>query len=337
MGLRDDLNPTAADARDLDLSAWLADIAAQYRTRRAIDAVAVEWRTSAAYRRLDAAFATAADDSAETCAAIAATLLADAWVDTLVAGLADRLRSDPFAEPPFQMIDSDIHKGLAIYDTPAVSIGFGAINAGRLAAKKTAPRGATSINFTGKMSVLRFIRAGDACLSFWEVPRIGADFSLASARPCRYAGKRRIVDGEVLIVDGRRQAYVIEHARANMLLAQAEISADQAPVSVEYDSAGLAAIGCSANDDGASRIQMMATLLRKLDRRAAFPVLASFLAHPDFFVRWHVMRELIGLDARAALPHLAALAEHDPHPDVRAAAQATLARLALPADARKAA
>lgn len=337
MGLRDDLDPTPADARGLDLSAWLADITAQHRTRRTIDAVAMEWRSSAAYRRLDAAFATAADDSAETCAAIAAALLTDGWVDALVASLADRLRSDPLAEPPFQMVDSDFHKGLVVYDRPEVSIALGAINVGRLAAKKTAPRGATSINFTGKISVLRFIRAGGACLSFWEVPQIGADFSLAAAQLCRDAGKRRIADGEVLIVDGRREAYVIEHARANMLLAQAEISAGQAPVRVEYDSASLAAIGCSANDDGASRIQMMATLLRKLDRRAAFPVLASFLAHPDFFVRWHVMRELIGLDAHAARPHLAALAERDTHPDVRAAAQATLTRLALPAEARKAA
>lgn len=337
MRVHGDLNPTPAETPGPDLSAWLADVAAQHRTRGTISAAATEWRASTAYRRFDTAFATAAGESAETCAAIAAKLLAGGWIDTLVASLAHRSRDDPFAEPPFQMIDSEFHKGLVVYDMPEVSIALGAINAGRLAAKKAAPRGATSINFTGRMSVLRFVRAGGACLSFWEIPPIDTEFSLASAPSCRRAGARRVADGDILIIDGRRQSYVIEHARTNMLLAQAEISIDQAPVSVEYDSASLAAIGCSANDDGASRIQMLATLLRKLDRRAAFPVLAACLTHADFFVRWHVMRELIGLDARAALPHLAAMAGHDAHPDVRAAARATFARLAPLIDARKAA
>ena len=36
--------------------------------------------------------------------------------------------------------------------------------------------------------------------------------------------------------------------------------------------------------------------------------MAGFLDHPDFFVRWHVMRELLGLDAAAALPHLKRMA-----------------------------
>ena len=42
--------------------------------------------------------------------------------------------------------------------------------------------------------------------------------------------------------------------------------------------------------------------------------------------RWHVMRELLGLDVRAALPHLRRMASADPHPDARGAADAVLAR-----------
>ena len=45
-------------------------------------------------------------------------------------------------------------------------------------------------------------------------------------------------------------------------------------------------------------------------------------------MRWHVMRELLGIDAEAALPHLKRMAARDPHPDVRRAARSVLDRLA---------
>jgi HEAT repeat protein len=123
---------------------------------------------------------------------------------------------------------------------------------------------------------------------------------------------------------------VIEQARANLLILHAEISLDAAPLSVEYDSATFSYVGCSATGDGASRIQMLATLLRKLGCDEAFPTLAGFLDHQDFFVRWHVMRELLGIDAGAALPHLKRMAARDPHADVRRAARTVLDRLEAP-------
>jgi HEAT repeat protein len=74
---------------------------------------------------------------------------------------------------------------------------------------------------------------------------------------------------------------------------------------------------------------MITTLLRKMRCDEAFEVIAEFLDDPHFFVRWHVMRELLGLDAVAALPHLCRLASGDPHPEVRRAAGAVLARIRL--------
>ena len=80
---------------------------------------------------------------------------------------------------------------------------------------------------------------------------------------------------------------------------------------------------------------MITTLLRKLDHQAAFPSVAAFLDHQDFFVRWHVMKELLGLDAHAALPHLKRMAASDPHPEPRRAARAVLDRLERPATPSK--
>ena len=69
---------------------------------------------------------------------------------------------------------------------------------------------------------------------------------------------------------------------------------------------------------------MITTLLRKLDAGRAVPEMAAFLDHPNFFVRWHVMRDLLALDAAAAMPHLKRMAARDPHPETRRCARKVL-------------
>jgi hypothetical protein len=251
-------------------------------------------------------------------------------VDAVIDQLAEQLRRDPFFDPPFSAINSDVHTGLVLFEDMRVSVAAGVTRVADLAAKKTAKRGATSVGFSGRVSVLKFVRAGGARISLWEAPPITAQFTASDAGQCVRTGERHLADGDILTIDGRRQGYVIEQARANLFVIQAEINLDQAPVSVEYDSATRAYVGCSATGDGSSRIQMITTLLRKLGCEASFPVLAGFLDHQDFFVRWHVMRELLGIDAEAALPHLKRMAARDSHPDVRRAARSVLDRLQAP-------
>lgn len=134
------------------------------------------------------------------------------------------------------------------------------------------------------------------------------------------------MDGEIVVLDGRYQSFIIDHASSNLFILQATVKHGRAPIMVEYDSETHAYIGCSAADDSASRIQMITTLLRKLDCIAAFSAIATFVDHPSFFVRWHVVRELLGLDAIAALPHLKHMAATDPHPENRRVAREVLDR-----------
>jgi len=94
---------------------------------------------------------------------------------------------------------------------------------------------------------------------------------------------------------------------------------------VEYDSSSLTFVNASSTDEVASRVQLMVSLLRTMDRQDAVPLVAEALNSPRFYTRWHVMRELLAMDADAALPHLRRMAEADPHPEVRAAAVQTLA------------
>jgi hypothetical protein len=311
------------------LKDWVADPERQRLTQAEIDAFSKNWSRHPAHLGFRAAMASLDAPDADAVAAVVRILFADdGWVDALVGGLAEAMARDAFFDPPFRAINSDIHSGLIAYEDELMTVTAGVSGAGLLAAKKNGERGATSVHFTGHVSVLKFVKSGGARLSFWEAPAIGKDFAAAGAGRCVPTGSRSVADGEILIVDGRRQSWVIDRVQSNLVVLQAEIKKDQAPVSVEYDSATGAYVGCCASDDSASRIQLLASLVRKLGHDDAFAALAEFLTHEDFFVRWHVMRELLGIDAGAALPLLRRMAEADPHPDPRRAAHQVLARIA---------
>ena len=97
-----------------------------------------------------------------------------------------------------------------------------------------------------------------------------------------------------------------------------------APLAAEYDSKTLAFVGASSTDEASSRVQMMVSLLRTMEREDALPLIVEALDSPHFYTRWHIMRELLAMDADAALPPLRRMAAGDPHPEVRAAARQTL-------------
>jgi hypothetical protein len=322
-----------------ELDTWLRDRAAQRRSRAGSDAFAAAWNSGLHHRAFAEAMASLPERTAPAVTAKMVELLGDdRWIDALIEDLCGALRADPCFEPPFRHISSEIHSGLIVFEDDQVSLAAGLTSLASLAQKKRRKGRPSSIGFSGQVEILKFVRAGGARLSFWEAPHIDGAFTAAGAGRCRRTGERGIGDGEVLVVDGRHQSFVIEHASSNLLVLQATVKPDQAPLSVEYDSVTHEYVGCSAADDSASRIQMITTLLRKLDCAAAVPAMAEFLDHPNFFVRWHVMRELLGLDVEAALPHLKRMAAGDPHPETRRAARAVLDRLERPrAGARKAA
>ena len=315
---------------DKRLSEW-ADAPERYRQSEAgINRFAADWNHGLHNRQIAAAMGEVAAPKADLVADAVCRLFKDKkWAGGLIDAISEEMRKDPFFVPPFRHINSDVHQGLIVYEDSLVSIALGVSNVMQLAAKKNVKRGATSIGFTGQVSVLKFVASGGARMSLWEAPFIGPEFSRANAGTCRKTGEHHPADGEIMVVDGRFQSFVIEHAKSNILLLQATMKPDQAPLSVEYDSASHEYVGCSAADDSASRIQMIVTLLRKLERADAFPVIAAFLDNPNFYVRWHVMRELLGLDAMAALPLLERMAAEDPHEDNRNAARHVLDSLRL--------
>lgn len=307
------------------LAAWLADRGAQQRSRDAVDAVSRTWARHSLMTDLETRLATLPEgDGAGVLDAARAFL---DRTDDIAALLGDMLagsRADPFFRPPLHPVSSEIHAGLLLFHHRDLSISLGISGVDMLAAKKATPRGPGSISFSGITGLFRFVKAGGATLSFWEAPPIGDDFVASRAGKCRFVERRRIADGEEIVLDGRRQSFVIEHATSDLLYLHAMVRPEAAPLSAEYDSRSLAFVGASSTDETASRIQMMVSLLRTMEREDAVPLIEEALASPHFYTRWHVMRELLALDADAAHPHLLRMAAGDPHPEVRAAARQTL-------------
>ena len=307
------------------LAAWLADPEAQARSYARVEASAAKYSEAPFIGRLDREVVELQDRRPENLIAAARRFLDQSGeFDAMMRDLIHEARADPFFRPPFQPLSSEVHNSLLIYHHRDLSVSLGLTGLEMLASKKIGRRGGASINFTGFLTLLRFLKSGGATLSFWECDPIGETFSAAGARRCRLVERRRIADGEEILVDGRFQSFVIEHSEADILFVQAVARTGGAPVGVEYDSDSLEMIGASSTDEASSRLQMMVSLLRAQEREDAFPLFEEALNAPQFYARWHIMREMLAMDAEAALPSLRRMAASDPHPDVRAAAAQTI-------------
>ena len=313
------------------LAQWLGDREAQARSFERLDALGRSWRLRPPIRDIENELDAPGSRSSEALVAAARRFM-DRYddIEALVRDLIAGSRADPFFAPPLRATSNDIQTGLTLFDHPNLAISIGVIGIDTLASNK-AERPA-SIEFTGRWTLLRFLKSGGCTLSFWEAPRITDCFMGSEAGACRMVGRRRLSDGEEVLVDGRCQSLVIEHANADILFLQALARADSAPVGTQYDRDSLRFIGASSADDSGTRVQLTVALLRAMGRDDAFPLLEDLLESPHFHTRWHVMREMLAMDPEAAVPALRRMAAEDPHPDVRAAAEQTLQLLFQPAE-----
>jgi len=307
------------------LAAWLADLESQKRSFAAVEDCARRWSRRPLMTELERMLAALPERSPAAVLDVARAFMdrEDDLAD-LMAELLASCASDPFFRPPFHPMASEVHNGLLLFHNPDLSIALGVSGIDMVAAKKTGARVPGSITFTGVSSMFRYMKAGGATMSFWEAPPITDTFLASQAGKCRLTGRRRLEDGDEIVIDGRYQSFIIEHAESDMLYFQAIARTGAAPLAAEYDSKSLTFIGASSTDEASSRVQMMVSMLRTMEREDALPLIEEALASPHFYTRWHIMRELLAMDADAALPALRRMAANDAHPEVRAAAQQTL-------------
>lgn len=307
-----------------ELADWLDNGARRRATAAAMTTLRREWEAQPAMRSLRAA-AAAAGDAPELLLAAATRFFDESggWSD-LLGRMIGEARRDPFFRPPFRMVSSSIHSGLLLLDSPALLVSIGIIPLERLAAKKAGASGGSSIMFNGQWTLLRALKPGGSSFSFWEAPPVGAYLSALDAGRCRLVERRALSEGETILLDGRRQSFVVENAKADLVLLQANVSVGAAPFLAEFDSKTLEFVGASSSDETDSRLELMVRLLRLLDAHEAIPVVRQALASANFHTRWQVMRELLAWDAEAALPVLREMAFADPHAEVRETASETL-------------
>lgn len=244
------------------------------------------------------------------------------WIGSLLADVIAALWNDDFAAIPFPIIQDATHSGVVLIDTPAAMITLASASADAIAARKMRP-GPRSVSLTGHVSVIHMLRAPGATFRFWrrDGDRVVPD------------GEQAFGDGGTLLIDGRERGYSIVRAAGDIVMLRATVKPGAAQLVREFDAGSGLPVAVSANDESASRVQMMLTLLRLLGRNDAANCFAHAAGEPQHFLRWHAMREWLALDAPAAIPHLRRLAERDAHPDVRHAARATLHRIADPCPA----
>lgn len=308
-----------------ELSLWLSDPDRQMRSRAAADAITKRWSDHPLFANFRAELAAMPDRNPRSVLAAADRFMDRLGeIEALLEDFIAHACADPFFSPPLTPVNSEINTGYLLFADEGVTIGLGVISADALAGKRVSAEGQTAIGFTGFLTSYRFLKAGGATLSFWETSELSSDFSGDVAGSCRFAGRRQIEDGDRLVMDGRRQSLVIEHLKSDMLCLQASIQAGAAPLSADYDSRTLRYIGAVSTDEASSRTQMMTTLLRLMDRADALPVMEQALRSEHFYTRWHVMREMLALDAERALPSLRRIADSDPHAEVRFAATQAL-------------
>lgn len=276
------------------------------------------WRRTPEWRALAAAFDAAAAVDIGVAQARATALLGDAgWAERMLAPLVAALAGDPLFEPPFKVAREGGRIGAILFDAPAA----------RVAASVLTPTNAAppaSVVVPGHVSVTRYVRAGGMLIRRWRVPPLAGDFD-ASAPPAVEIAPLAPADGDVVGHDGRIEGQVTVAAARDIVTLTIILRAGAAALMREYRVADGALVRAASTDDGASRAALLLTFLRVSGRSDSGDLFAAATRERAFHDRWSAMRQWLALDARAALPRLAEMAERDANAEVRAAATATLA------------
>ncbi|MBU0825193.1 MAG: HEAT repeat domain-containing protein [Alphaproteobacteria bacterium] len=266
-------------------------------------------------------------------AAIAALLpwLTDpSWLrDRLDSALA-LLRTDPFARPPLRPVGGadGAPGGLVLAERGAIRLTL------RLWPFEAHPPAPAPAIFVPGRAALHILASGGAQLCQHQVAVTPAEetgaFTARAAAPCHSAPPRPLHTGETLHLDTARQSITLIPGQHDTLLLELTVQ-PPSPLPIRSDDPATGQLlHVSASRRDSSFRAMALTLLRHLGRPDAAPLFIAETHSTDFAARWHAMRELIALAPAAAHAPLAAMAADDPHPEVRAAAKATLALLQPP-------
>lgn len=232
------------------------------------------------------------------------------------------LAADPWFEPPLTVSRDAARSGAILFENTLVTVSASVLSA--RAVRATPPP--VAVVASGRVGVTRYVRGG-ATLLRWRVPPVAAqpvarDMGRAEALPTV-----PIADGTIVRHDGRLAAQLTVEPTRDLAMITATVRIGADPIAREYDRASGAFLRMATTDEGAARGQLLLGLLRAGGATDADTAFDAATRDRAFFLRWSAMREWLAHDRHAAWSRLCELAEADPHPDVRAAAGATVAAL----------
>ncbi len=272
---------------------------------------------------------------ADAIAALRPWLTDRRWLAARIASALALLRVDPFARPPLRAFGGGEGGG----GDPAPG---GLVLAERGDVRLTlrlwpfaaaAPPDARAIFVPGRAAI-HVLASGGAQLCRHRVAVSAAEevgiFTARAAAPCQSDPPRPLRTGETLDLDTARESFTLVSGAHDVLLLELTVQPPSPLPIRSYDPATGRLLHVSASRRDSSFRAMALTLLRNMQRPDAAPLFAAETQSEDFAARWHAMRELVALAPAAARARLEHMAAHDPHPEVRGAAQATLAILNQP-------
>lgn len=226
----------------------------------------------------------------------------------------------------FQPIDGSFFTGIVLATTDDFTAMVLALNGNEIETAKHREEGdVRTISFAGTPSFLKFYKGRGVSLKIWEIDEFDDHSDLAKEAPKpRLTQTLEGADGRSYRFKANESFEYVAEAGANALLLQVQMHNAGAPLALEFDYDDGHLVGASSPDQEPTRLQMLTTALRIFGRTDAFEQMVELLEYPSHFVRWHAMRECIGLDSQRALPHLLKMSKTDPQPSVRRAAVATL-------------
>ncbi|PKP86489.1 MAG: hypothetical protein CVT78_13000, partial [Alphaproteobacteria bacterium HGW-Alphaproteobacteria-17] len=254
------------------------------------------------------------------------------WLATRIDSALALLRTDPFARPPLRAFGGGEGSGgdaapggLVLAERDHVRLAL------RFWPRATRPPPAATAVFVPGRAALHILASGGAQLCRHRVAVSAAEeagiFTARAAAPCQSDPPRPLQTGETLDLDTARESFTLVPGAHDALLLELTVQ-PPSPLPVRsYDPVTGRLLHISASSRDSSFRTMALTLLRHMQRPDAAPLFATETQSEDFAARWHAMRELVALDRTAARAPLEHMAAHDPHPEVRAAAQAMLALL----------
>lgn len=241
------------------------------------------------------------------------------WIDALLAPLA----ADPFARPGVRFVGGVDSGGVVLAEAGDARLSL-------LLRGFTAAEAPAATLFVPGRSVTRVLVPGGAMLHRHHVAVTATEeagaFTAAGAALCASDPPTPLEQGALWHLDTARDSYSLASGGDVLLLELAVQPPSALPVRA-YDIAGGHLVHVAASRRDSSFRAMALSLLRAMRRTDAAPLFAQEMRSDDFAARWHAARELAALDPLAAQGSLAAMAAADPHPEIRAAAAATLAML----------